>query len=162
VAERRLTLKGMDLAASVVFFALAVLVAIEGVRLGAGWDERGPQAGFFPFWLAILMGGGALAAFTQALRRRFDTRFFEVDAEIVELVKVGVPLALAIIVIPWTGLYLSTFFYVWLFAWWYGGFRWWTTLIGGLVFTGVLYYTLTAMRIPMPHSVLYERGLLPF
>jgi putative tricarboxylic transport membrane protein len=152
----------MDLAASVVFIALAVIVIIEGMRLGAGWDERGPQAGFFPFWLAILMAVGALAAFVQALRRRFQTPFFEHREEIVDLAKVGIPLAAAIVVIPWTGLYISTFLYVWLFAWWYGGFRWWTVLIGALAFTAIMHFTLTAMRIPMPHSVFYERGLLPF
>lgn len=162
MAQRRITLRSVDLAASVFFLALAVLVIFEGVRLGAGWDERGPQAGFFPFWLAVLMAFGAAAAFLQALRRRFDTAFFEQREEIVELAKVGLPLALAIIVIPWTGLYVATFLYVWLFAWWYGSFRWWTMLAGALLFTGVLYFTLTSMRIPMPHSMFYERGLLPF
>jgi putative tricarboxylic transport membrane protein len=162
VSLRSLTIRGADLGASVVFLALAALVIVEGLRLGAGWDERGPQAGFFPFWLAILMAFGACAAFIQALRRRFDTRFFEQREEWVELARVGVPLAAAIVVIPWTGLYVSTFLYVWLFAWWYGSFRWWTTLAGSVVFTGLLYFTLTTMRIPMPHSMFYERGLLPF
>jgi putative tricarboxylic transport membrane protein len=157
----RATLKGVEVAASVVFFALAARVIVEGVRLGAGWDERGPQAGFFPFWLAIVMGLGSIAVFLQSLRKPFDSPFFETSEEIVDLIKVGLPLVLTVCAIPWTGLYIATFLYVWLFAWWYGAFRWWTSLLGALVFTATIYFTLKAMRIPMPLSMFYERGLLP-
>jgi putative tricarboxylic transport membrane protein len=158
-----ITVKRMDVAASVFFFALAVAVAIEGVRLGAGWDDRGPQSGFFPFWLAVLMAFGAVASFIQAIRRRGSQPFMENRQEVVDLLKVGVPLALTVIAIPWTGVYVATFLYVGLFAWWYGGFRWWSSLIAGVCFSGFLYLALArAMRISMPMSVFYEKGILPF
>lgn len=158
-----ITTRSVDAAASLVFLALAAGVAFEGVRLGAGWDQRGPEPGFFPFWLAILMGFGAAASFLQALRSRRTTPFFETRQEVADLLRAGAPLAAAVIAIPWLGLYVTTFVYVWLFAWWYGEFRWWTALLSGLGFAAATYFTLTkGMRISMPLSVFYERGLLPF
>jgi putative tricarboxylic transport membrane protein len=162
VSSARLTLRGVDLAVSAVFFALAVFVMVEGYRLGSGWDERGPEAGFFPFWLAVLMAFGAIASFVKGLRNRATAAFFEERQEIVDLVRVGVPLAAAVIAIPWLGIYITTFLYVWLFAWWYGAFRWWTSLMGSLAFAAAMYFTLVAMKLPMPTSFLYEKGILPF
>ena len=160
----RLSTRSVDAAASVVFFALAVVVVIEGVRLGAGWDDRtGPRSGFFPFWLAVLMAFGAVAAFLQALRTRAHRPFFEHRQEIVDLAKVGIPLLATVVAIPWAGIYIASFLYVWLFSWWYGGFRWWTALVSGLLFGLFLWLALAkAMRISMPTSMFYERGLLPF
>jgi putative tricarboxylic transport membrane protein len=162
VAHNSLTVRQLDLTASAFFFALAVFVMFEGARLGAGWDERGPEAGFFPFWLAVVMAFGAVSTFIQGVRSRSTTPFFEERQEIIDLIKVGVPLAVAVIAIPWLGIYVATALYVWLFAWWYGDFRWWTSLLGSACFTGVMFFTLTTMRLPMPMSVLYEKGVLPF
>lgn len=160
---KRITTNRVDAAASVFFLALAAVVMIEGVRLGAGWDERGPKTGFFPFWLAVLMAVGAVATFLQAVRRRQTQPFFEHRQELVDLAKVGIPLLLTVVAIPWAGIYIATWVYVWLFAWWYGGFRWWSALLGGLGFAGVMHLALAkAMKISMPVSIFYEKGILPF
>lgn len=159
----RVSTRVVDAAASVVFLALAAVVVIEGVRLGAGWDERGPRSGFFPFWLAVVMGFGALTGFFQALRSRRDTPFIESRQELVDLAKVGFPLLATVVMIPWMGIYIASLLYVWLFSWWYGGFRWWTALAAGVGFGVFMYLALAkAMRISMPTSMFYEKGILPF
>lgn len=159
----RISTRAVDAAAGIVFVVLAVVVLIEGLRLGATWDDRGPKTGFFPFWLAIIMGFGALAASLQALRRRDRTPFIENRQELVDLAKVGIPLFVTVVAIPWTGIYIASLFYVWLFSWWYGGFRWWTSLGAGVGFGIFMYLALAkAMRISMPTSVFYEKGILPF
>jgi putative tricarboxylic transport membrane protein len=160
----RVSTRAVDAAAGVAFIALAAVVMIEGVRLGAGWDDlSGPRSGFFPFWLAVIMAIGALAALFQALRSRHATPFFEHRQEIVDLAKVGIPLLATVVSIPWVGIYIASFLYVWLFSWWYGGFRWWTGLVSGLIFGVFLWLALArAMRISMPTSMFYEQGILPF
>jgi hypothetical protein len=55
------------------------------------------------------MGGGALAAFTQALRRRFDTPFFE-SMRRLSISQGRHPAGSPIIVIPWTVIYLVDVF----------------------------------------------------
>jgi putative tricarboxylic transport membrane protein len=163
MALRRLTLKQADAAASVAFFALAVAVMIEGYRLGPGWDDRGPESGFFPFSLAVFMAFGALASFIGALRTGSRAPFFENRQEILDLTRMGVPLAVAVIAVPWLGLYITTAIYISLFSWWYGSFRWYNALGFGIGAGIALYLTLVkAMSISMPMSVFYHKGLLPF
>lgn len=38
---------------AVIFFAFGAIVLYESVRLGFGWGMSGPEAGFFPFVLAV-------------------------------------------------------------------------------------------------------------
>lgn len=157
-----ITLKSVEIGASIVFLLLGIFVIREGIRLGPGWGDSGPQPGFFPFSLAILMSIGALGVFLTALKIRETRPFFEALEEIVDLLKVGIPAAIAIIVIPWLGLYLTAGIYVAAFSKWYGRFRWYEALASGVGVSVVLYLLLRyGFNIPMPMSLWYSKGLLP-
>lgn len=153
------TIARADLVASAAFFVIGAILAFEGVRLGAGWGDNGPDAGFFPFWLAIVMTLGGLFSGLQAYLSHDRQPFFEYRAEVVELVRVGLPLAAAIAMVPILGLYLVTAIYLGLFAWWYGQFRWHTSLLTGGIAAALIYLVLTrGFRLPMPQSIWYGPG----
>lgn len=153
---RKLTLRQMEFAVGAAFLAVAVLAAVEGARLGPGWGDTGPQPGFFPFTLAVLMGAGALGAIVHAARHATADPFFEVRQEIVDLAKVGAPMAVAIALVPTVGLYLMAGLYVAFFSWWYGRFAWWSALVSGAAVLLALYLVLdVGFRLPMPRSVWY-------
>lgn len=157
-----ITLKSVEIGASIVFLLLGIFVIREGIRLGPGWGESGPLPGFFPFTLAILMSIGAVGVFWSALKIRETRPFFEATEEVVDLLKVGVPMALAIIVIPWLGLYITAGIYVGAFTKWYGRFRWYEALAAGVLVPVVLYFLLRyGFNIAMPMSRWYSKGLLP-
>jgi hypothetical protein len=142
------------------FVLLAFFVMYEGARLGPGWGDSGPQSGFFPFSLAVLTLIGAVAILVQtflaALRRLPSSPFIEDREEIVELMRVGLPIAVAIATVPVLGLYLMAAIYMALFAWWHGRFRWYTSLFSGAIFSAAVFALLSkGFRIPMPQSIWY-------
>lgn len=154
------TLRTMDVAACAAFIVLSLFIAIEGVALGPGWGDSGPDAGFFPFTLALIMGLGALGAGIRALfSHSLVGHFFESPYEIVDLMKVGVPVALAVAAVPFLGLYLMTALYIFLFGWWYGAFRWHASLAAGAITAVVLFLVLQkGFNIAMPRSLWYGAG----
>ena len=156
------TLRQAELAAGAGFVVLALVVLWQSMGLGPGWDESGPQPGFFPVSLAVLMGLGGGAAFLAALRGRDPGPFFEESQELVDLLKVGVPAAIAIATVPYLGLYIMTIAYLGVFGAWYGGYRWYLTVPGAMVGAAVLYWGLErGFRIPLPKSIWYGSGF-PF
>jgi hypothetical protein len=162
----RLTHARADLCIAGVFVVLAVLVIREGIRLGPGWGDSGPDPGFFPFSLAVLMllGGAAILVrgLVPATRGSESEPFFEHRDETSELLRVGLPIAVAIATVPVLGLYLMAAFYTWMFAWWHGRFRWHTSLAAGIILPVVIYLVLReGFRIPMPYSIWYG-SYLPF
>jgi putative tricarboxylic transport membrane protein len=162
VDVRRFTLRHAEVLAGVAFVALAILVVWQGFDLGPGWDDSGPQPGFFPASLALLMGLGGVAALWAAVRSRDETPFLEVRQEAVDLIAVGIPAALAVASVPVLGLYIMTTVYIGAFAAWYGGLRWYFTVPGGLAGALVLYWALErSFHIPLPKSIWYGTWL-PF
>ncbi len=48
--------RAVDIVVSFLLLALAALLAFDNWRTGMGWDATGPQAGYFPFYLSVILG----------------------------------------------------------------------------------------------------------
>jgi putative tricarboxylic transport membrane protein len=145
-----------EIVVGLALILVAGVVIRESVRLGAGWGASGPQPGFFPFWCAVVMAGGTLVAIAQALRDPTVRPLFDSPAAALEVLKVGVPMALAVASLPTLGFYVMTAVYVGGFAAWYGRYRWYVSLAGGVLLAIVLYIVFErGFRIALPKSVLY-------
>ena len=61
------SLRAWDIAVAVGFFAFGALVVWESRRLGSSWASDGPQAGYFPFYIGLLICISSAATFFSAL-----------------------------------------------------------------------------------------------
>jgi hypothetical protein len=64
----------VELVVMTLLLALAVLLGWDNWRTGASWDDTGPQAGYFPFYLSIILGGAALFGFVSVAVKRTEGR----------------------------------------------------------------------------------------
>ena len=160
----RTTHRAVEFGAVVCLLVLGVVLLAESIELGPGWGESGPQPGFFPFVMTILLVLGTLGVIYVELYRQSDTRpFFEVSEEVADLLKVGIPIVIVAFVIRWLGLYAGAGLYIAFFMAWYGKFRWYSALAGGIILPVVLWLVLReGFNISMPMSVFYRSGTLPF
>ena len=159
----RLTYGAVEIAVAALLAALGGLIIYESVRLGPGWGEQGPQPGFFPFTLAILLAAAALGVLVKSVKAPDTQPFFEVQQEVTDLLKVGIPIFVAIAILRWAGLYITSGLYVTFFMAWYGKFRWHEALAGGIALPVILWLVLRhGFNIAMPMSVFYRMGVLPF
>src|ERR1700693_2420819 len=49
-----------DVVTSLLLLAFAALLASNTGPTGMGWDAPGPQAGYFPFYLSVVLAGACL------------------------------------------------------------------------------------------------------
>ena len=142
---------------------VAGVVAREAIRLEIGWGEIGPKGGFFPFWLAVLLGSSSLVTLIRAV--------FEGNKQAAEpflsrerlglVLTVLVPIALVVPLIEIAGLYLTAFLYLLVYIWWNGRKSW--VVIGAisLLFPLAIYLIFERwFLIPMPKGLL--EAYLPF
>src|SRR3954467_3944774 len=70
--------RNVDVIVSLTLLSLAILFGWDAHRIGSSWADDGPQAGYFPFYLSIIMGGASLyglgAAFLEKSHGAFVTR----------------------------------------------------------------------------------------
>ena len=50
------SIRVVDVAVSLLLLALAATLGYDNWRTGIAWDSTGPQAGYFPFYLSVILG----------------------------------------------------------------------------------------------------------
>ena len=90
--------KSAEIALALFFLALGAIVVYDSVRLGAKWAEDGPQAGYFPFYIGVIICAAALVNLLGAFTIRPEQ-----DKGLVETGQLKLVLA---VLIP-SGLYVA-------------------------------------------------------
>src|SRR5215831_16379252 len=130
------TTRSVDIVVSVLILALAVLLGQDSWRSGAGWASDGPQAGYFPFYLAILMAAASLYGLVSALIARSAAgEPFVTRRQFERVLKVFVPTLIYCALIQYLGLYVASFFLIAGFMCWVGRIAVWKSLLTAFLFT---------------------------
>ena len=96
------------------------------MRLGARWAEDGPQAGYFPFYIGLLVCLSAAVNFAMALVNRRDAERDFVELDKLKLVlAVLVPTGIYVATVSWIGIYVSSAIFIAFFMRWLGKYPWW-------------------------------------
>ena len=107
-------------------FLLGAIVIYDSVRLGARWGDDGPQAGYFPFYIGlILCASSAVNLVLAMLNRRDKDRTFVEVGQLKLVLTVLMPSAIYVALIGWTGIYLASAVFVAFFMRWLGKYPWW-------------------------------------
>jgi putative tricarboxylic transport membrane protein len=109
----------MEIAVSAAFFLVGALVMWDSVRLGHRWAEGGPEAGYFPFYISLIMliasaTNGLAAAFTKK-GRAAGAKPFVTWGQFRPVLAVFFPLALYVLGMQYLGLYVSAALFIGLF-----------------------------------------------
>jgi putative tricarboxylic transport membrane protein len=146
----------VDSITAALLMLLSATVIYDALRLGAGWGSEGPQSGFFPFWLAILLAAVSIILFVQALRIRSEESFVTRE-RFVPVLKVLGPLAGFILITdppgPWSGLglYVAAGLYLGFYMRWVGRHDW-RTVVALATSVPVITFLIfeTWFLVPMP------------
>lgn len=107
---------------AIVLCFLGSLVVIDSVRLGASWGSDGPEAGYFPFYIGLILCVSSAAVLVQALfgrSARQHAPFVESPA-LRQVLSMFVPAALFVLGIQLIGLYVAAAIYIAGFMVWLG------------------------------------------
>lgn len=149
----------MELTVSAVLIALAGVVLASSLELGIGWGVSGPDSGFFPFWLALILAMAAGVNLVQTVRRAGGGRAFVSRPALVRALKVGLSSLAYVLLIEFVGLYGASALFLALFMRWLGGHRWSASIAVGLgIPAGIFLLFEKWFLIPLPKGIL-ERFL---
>lgn len=155
--------KRVELATVAAFILLGIFLVNQSYSLGAGYGPSGPEPGFWPFWLTMLYMLGSIGILVYTLKNPDDRPFFEVKQEVIDLLSVGLPILVSVFLIEFLGVFVTSALYLAFFMTWYGQFKWYTSIVSGLVFATVLWFMLRmGFNLSMPMSWLYYENITPF
>jgi putative tricarboxylic transport membrane protein len=148
--------RSVDMVVSLLLAAFAALMAWDNWRTGMGWAPDGPRAGYFPFYLSVILGGASLFGLVKALLDRGGERaVFVTRAQFRRVLQVFAPTLAFCLVTQWLGLYVASFLLVAGFMLFIGRIAWWKSLLTSFIFTISMFVTFQlAFDVIMPKGPL--------
>jgi hypothetical protein len=101
------------------------LVIYGSIKAGINWGAEGPRAGFFPFYIGILIVVSSAINMLHAFHDKHGGLFAE-WGQLGHVISVVIPTAIYVAVMPLTGLYLASIIFIGWFMRWLGKYRWLT------------------------------------
>ena len=120
-SEHTVSTRTMDIIVALVFMGVAALVMADSWRIGARWASDGPEAGYFPFYVGVIMFLSSVGTLAMNIFSKTPDRSNFVDREqLGSVLKVLVPTIVYVVLINFLGLYLSSMIFIAFFMWWLG------------------------------------------
>ncbi|MBL8343950.1 MAG: tripartite tricarboxylate transporter TctB family protein [Rubrivivax sp.] len=88
--------------------AIAMLVITDSLRVGAGWADDGPRAGYFPFYIGLALLGSSAWILIGQLRRWAVRTSFATRTEGGRVLSVLWPMVLYVVLIKVLGIYVAS------------------------------------------------------
>src|SRR5207302_1901720 len=144
-----------DIVVYLMLLAVALLLGFDNWRTGMSWEADGPQAGYFPFYLSVLLGGASLFGLISKFVDRGTFETFVTREQLRRVMQVFVPTLLYCLAMQWLGLYVASFILITGFMWIVGRIALWKSLAAGLVFSVAMFVTFDiAFDVIMPKGPL--------
>lgn len=106
----------VDAIVAVGMFIIGAVVIYEARRLGAEWTTDGPGAGYFPFYIGLIICISSLGIFYQAMfGKNRDTDVFVNRLQLGRVLSVLLPAAVYVFSILFLGIYVASAVYICLF-----------------------------------------------
>ena len=149
--EAGISTRAMEVAVALVLFAIGGVVVFDSFRLGASWADDGPQSGYFPFYIGLLLCLSSVVTLAQAAiaewkrRDRFRGAIAERESQFVAwgplklVFSVLLPAVVFVAGIQLIGIYVASTIYITAFMRWLGKYPWPKSAAAGAIVSVVLF-----------------------
>jgi len=119
-------LKSAEIVVSALFLAAGALVMFDSQRLGSSWGADGPRAGYFPFYVGLIIVVSSLVNLARGvLLRPQKNQPFVLAGQLKMVLTVLVPTAIYAAAIIWIGVYAASVLFIGFFMRRLGKYAWW-------------------------------------
>jgi len=137
---RGISTQAVQAVVGAVLLALSIVVMVESRRLGAGWTDDGPGAGYFPFFIGLILAGASMGMLYETLPRKGRTTAVFADPQKLRRVfTILGPALLYVLAVQLAGLYVASAVYIALFMRLLGRYSWGLSLAVALAVAGVFF-----------------------
>ena len=152
------SMRTMEIITALMFIVVGVVVMVGSLKLGAKWGSDGPESGYFPFYISLIILICSSVTLIQSIRAKelADETFVEREP-FRQVMAVLIPAALFVLGVQLIGIYVAGVVYITFFMVWLGKYAVWKALAVGLGVSIVLYMMFEYwFQIPLPHGSLFN------
>ncbi|HSI41291.1 MAG TPA: tripartite tricarboxylate transporter TctB family protein [Xanthobacteraceae bacterium] len=144
------TQRNAEIGVAIAALLFGALVVYGSNLVGIGWSADGPRAGFFPFYVGLIIMACSLINLYHGLREDPSDLFAE-WGQMGQVLKVLIPTTIYVALVPILGIYLPSVILIAVFMKWLGSYGW--PLTAAVAFGVPAFFYVTLERwflIPLP------------
>jgi hypothetical protein len=150
-----ISVRAMDIITAVLFLAFGLTVMIGSLKLGASWGADGPEAGYFPFYISLIIMLSSTVTLYQAaiVNKKKKTESFVEKEPFKQVMAVLLPAAVFVLGVQLIGIYVSSALYIAIFMVWLGKYPIWKAVAVSIGVSVALYLMFEFwFQVPLPHG----------
>ena len=140
--EKTIQMRWMELVVAALFVLVGAIVIKDSFRTGFRWGTDGPQPGYFPFYIGLILIMGAIWVAIQTIRNwkkdGGEETFSKLD-EFKLVLKMLVPTLIYVVVLIYLGLYVASILFIAFFMMWQGKYSYFKSFGVGFAVTAILF-----------------------
>ena len=154
----------MEAAVALAIVAFGATVLIGSWKLGSGWTSDGPGAGYFPFYIGLILCIAGIGIFVQALfSKKRDTGTFVDREQLTRVAQVLVPALVFVLAIQFIGTYVASAIYIALFMRLLGKYSWLKSVVVAVSLNVVIFLMFEVwFKVPLYKGTLEPLGFLGY
>jgi hypothetical protein len=119
--QGRMTYRTMDVIVAAILMAVGAVVMVGSYKLGAGWSSTGPDSGYFPFYVGVLiLLSSAITLLVTLFGANPDRAPFVEPEQFRRVLQVLIPSFIFVFAIRYIGIYVAGGLFIACFMWWLG------------------------------------------
>jgi hypothetical protein len=147
--------RAVETATLAILLAFALLMAWDNWRTGISWESTGPKAGYFPFYLSMILAIACIYGLVREVVARAPAKPFVSRDQFRRVLQVFLPTLLYVPLTQWLGLYVASFLLIAGFMIFVGKIRPWVSILTAFVFAASMFVIFdVAFDVIMPKGPL--------
>ena len=128
-----ISMRAVEVGTAALLFIVGAVVVYDSYRLGSKWGSDGPQSGYFPFYIGLLLCISSMVTLAQTLlAKSADGELFVTWGPFKLVLIVLIPAAVYVLGVKYAGLYVASAIYIAMFMAWLGKYSWLKSVIVGV------------------------------
>ncbi|ODN68393.1 tripartite tricarboxylate transporter TctB family protein [Methylobrevis pamukkalensis] len=112
-SEYTVSHKSVELVVAGILIFVSAVVMYDSNRIGAGWAFDGPESGYFPFYIGVILFISSVGTFISTLRARdVGNETFVERTGLKQIFQVLIPTMIFVAMIGYTGIYVASAIFI--------------------------------------------------
>jgi hypothetical protein len=153
--DSAISVRAMDIITAILFLVFGLVVMVGSLKLGASWGSDGPEAGYFPFYISLIILLSSSVTLYQAaiVDKKKKTESFVEREPLKQVMAVLLPAIVFVLGVQLIGIYVASALYIAIFMVWLGKYPIWKAIAVSVGVTVALYLMFEFwFQVPLPHG----------